>query len=257
MRVTPRDISGPVPFEELPQEIQAVMSSLLEGLKATLSDSLFGVYLYGAMVFPETRYIQDIDFHVILNRKLTQDERKRIKRLHQGLGIEFPQFKDELDGYYILLGDAQQISTPWHQIYPDVSDDVWSLHIAHMRSGYCVVLSGPEPRSFLPEPAWEDLVLGLQAALERTLKYLGMYPDYCILNLCRTLYSFSAKNVVVSKRRAGEWVRERFPEWAQLVEAALRVFEREEHEQDRQLLVSQVQEFKRFVVGGIQTSCQD
>jgi len=239
MRVTPRDISRPVPFEELPREIQAICDSLLEGLKATLSDSLFGVYLYGAMVFPETRYIQDIDFHVILNRKLTHDEKKRVERLHQRLSVKFPQFKDDdLDGYYILLSDAQQISTPWHQIYPDVSDEAWPLHIAHMRAGYCIVLSGPKPKSFLPEPMWKDLVVGLEASLKCTLKYVDMHPDYCMLNFCRILYSFSTKNVVVSKRRAAEWVQGQFPEWSQLIETALRVYEREEHEEDRQLLVS-------------------
>ena len=112
MRVTPKDISGPLPFEELPPEIQAISNSLLDGLKVALDDNLWGIYLYGAMVFPETRYIQDIDFHVILNRNLTHDEKERVKTLHQKLNIEFPQFKDELDGYYILLSDAQQISTP-------------------------------------------------------------------------------------------------------------------------------------------------
>ena len=65
MRVTPGDAGGPVAFEALPQQVQAVMSSLVEGLKATLNDNLFAVYLYGAMVFPETKYVQDIDFHVI------------------------------------------------------------------------------------------------------------------------------------------------------------------------------------------------
>jgi hypothetical protein len=57
MRVTPKDISGPVPFEGLPREIQAISNSLLDGLKVVLNDNLWGIYLYGAMVFPETRYI--------------------------------------------------------------------------------------------------------------------------------------------------------------------------------------------------------
>ncbi len=258
MRVTPKDICGPLPSEELPREIQAICDSLLEGLKVALNDNLFGAYLYGAMVFPETRYIQDIDFHVILNRNLTHDEKERVKTLHQELTVKFPQFKDDdLDGYYILLSDAQQIPTPWHQIYPDIPDESWPLHIAHMRTGYCVVLSGPEPKSLLPEPMWEDLALGLDASLRCTLKYLDTHPDYCVLNFCRILYSFSTKNVVVSKRRAAEWVQEQFPEWSQLIAAALRVYEREEHEEDRQVLVSRIKEFNQFIVSGIEASYQD
>jgi hypothetical protein len=255
MRVIPKDISGPVPFKGLPQEIQAISNSLLDGLKVVLNDYLWGIYLYGAMVFPETRYIQDIDFHVILNRNLTHDEKERVKALHRVLSIKFPRFKDELDGYYILLSDARQISTPWHQIYPDIPDESWSLHIAHMRAGYCIVLYGPEPKSFLPEPTWEDLVFGLDAALKHTLKYLDTHPDYCMLNFCRILYSFSTKNVVVSKRRAAEWIQEQFPGWSQLTGCALRVFEREERKEDRNLLQSKTREFYQFLCRKIEEFC--
>ena len=60
-------------------------NSLLEGLKATLADNLYGVYLFGAAVFPESRYIQDIDFFVIVNRPLTAHESEEIRQLHEAL----------------------------------------------------------------------------------------------------------------------------------------------------------------------------
>ncbi len=247
MRVTPKDINRPLHFEELPREIQVISKSLLDGLKAILNDNLWGIYLYGAMVFPETRYIQDIDFHVILKRKPTSDEKERVKMLHQMLNSKFPQFKDELDGYYILLSDARQISTPWHQIYPDIPDESWPLHIAHMRAGYCIVMFGPEPKSVLPVPTWEDFTPSLEASLKHTFKYLDMYPDYSVLNFCRILYSYRTKNVVVSKRQAAVWSQEKFPEWSRLIECALRVFEREEKNEDRSLLQYKIREFHQFL----------
>lgn len=258
MRVTPGDAGGPVAFEALPQQVQAVMSSLVEGLKATLNDNLFAVYLYGAMVFPETKYVQDIDFHVILRRGLTYDDKEQVKALHERLCVSFPQFKDDdLDGYYILLSDARQVSIPWHQIYPDIPDETWPLHIAHMRAGYCIVLFGPEPKSFLPEPTWKDLSSSLQATLRSTFGYLDSHPDYCILNFCRILYSFSTRDVVVSKSRAASWARQQLPQWSGLIDAALRVFQRDEHEGDRQLLVQSMEQFKPFIIGRIETLYED
>ena len=142
MKVIPKDSNAPLNFNRLPPEIQTVCTRLLDGLKAALSDNLYGIYLYGAVVFPETRYIQDIDFHVIVKRLLTDREKEDIKKLHSELtelNEEFPHSTDELDGYYILLSDARKITTPWHQVYPDIPDESWPLHIAHMRAGYCII----------------------------------------------------------------------------------------------------------------------
>jgi hypothetical protein len=256
MKVFTHDLHGPLNFEQIPPEIQRVCNSLLDGLRKTLNENLFGIYLYGAMVFPETRFIQDIDFHVILRRKLTTREIDAVKNLHNSLATKFPDLGNELDGYYILLSDAQIISIPWHQIYPNLPDESWPIHVAHMRAGYCIVLFGPEPCSFLPEPTWEDLVVSLKASLKHTLKYLDTHPDYCILNFCRILYSYRMKDVVVSKRTTAKWVIVSFHNWRQLVEAALRVYEREgqEQEKDRQFLESEIKNFYQFITGEIETS---
>ncbi len=251
MRVNHKDSINPLSFDELPPEIQAVCTGLLDGLKAALSDNLYGVYLYGAMVFPETRYVEDIDFHVIVNKKLTDPEKEAIKKLHHELSEESPFTKEDLDGYYILVEDARKMSTPWHQVYPDIPDEAWPLHIAHMRAGYCIILHGPAPSEFLPEPTWQDLKAGLESSMKHTGKNLDMHPAYCVLNLCRLLYSYRTQDVVVSKRLAAEWTMEHFPDWQELVDSALRVFEREEKNEDKSLLESRIHEFHRFVITAI------
>jgi hypothetical protein len=247
MKVFPRKISEPLSFDQLPEEIRKICGTLLDGLRKVLNRNLYGIYLYGAIVFPETRYIEDIDFHVILKSKLTSREKDDIKKLHERLNEQYPQFRDEFDGYYILVSDAKKTSTPWHQIYPDIPDESWPLHIAHMRAGYCIVLCGPEPKSFLPEPTWDELVVGLESSLNHTLKYIDIHPEYCICNFCRILYSFNKKNVVVSKRRATEWAQEQYPEWGELIMSATRSFEREESNEDRAFLQSKIREFHRFL----------
>lgn len=254
MKVTPVNTKNPLGFNHLPQEIRAICNRMLGGLISSLDDNLYGIYLYGAMVFPETRYIEDIDFHIIVNRKLTDPEKESIIKLHNQLSEEFHILKDDLDGYYILLEDAGHIKTPWHQVYPDIPDESWPLHIAHMRAGYCITLYGPEPRTFLPEPKWQDITKGLKATLNHTVENMEENPAYCILNFCRLLYSYTTGDVVVSKRGSAGWTQENFPEWSDLIKSALRVFEREERNGDRDRIQRKIKEFYKFVSDKIKES---
>lgn len=248
------DSSSPRGFGDLPQQVQTVSTSFLDGLKAALSENLHGVYLYGAIVFPESGYIHDIDFHVIVKRPLTTRENEEIRLLHKTLASEFPPLGAELDGYYILLDDAQQVSPPKHQVYPDIFDDSWALHRAHIRAGYCIILHGQDPKQIFPAPTWSELVAGLEAEQRFIEKHLSEYPDYCVLNLCRLVYSYSTKDVVISKRAAAEWGLDCFVEWRRLIEAALRVYEREEEGEDRRLLESETERFYQFAGDRIEES---
>ena len=241
-----KGLGGPRSFEDLPQDIQAVCTTLMEGLKAALGSNLYGIYLYGAMVFPETKHIHDIDCHAILKRPLTAHENEEVRQLHKELADEYPVIGDDLDGWYILLDDAQQASPPRHQVYPDLFDNSWALHHAHIRAGYCIVLYGPEPEQVFPAPAWSELMTGLESERMYIERHLSVYPDYCVLNLCRLLYSYRTNNVVISKQTAAEWALDNFTTWGPLVEAALRSYAREMNEEDIRLLESETERFYQF-----------
>ncbi|MFC2099382.1 aminoglycoside adenylyltransferase domain-containing protein, partial [Candidatus Bipolaricaulota bacterium] len=49
-------------------------------------------------------------------------------------------------------------------------------------------------------------------------KHLSQYPDYCVLNLCRLIYSHRTGDVVVSKFGAAAWAIDAFPEWRGLID---------------------------------------
>jgi hypothetical protein len=249
---------GPRSFEELPRDIQAVCITLLEGLKAALSENLYGIYLYGAMVFPETKHILDIDFHAIVKRPLTVRETDEIQHLYKELAEKFPPLGAELDGRYILLDDARQVSPPKLQMFhPELFDDSWTLHRAHIRAGYCIVLYGPEPEQVFPAPTWSELLAGLEVERMYIERHLSVYPDYCVLNLCRLLYSYRSKNVVISKQTAAEWVLDNFTTWKPLVEAALRSYAGEMREEDKRLLESETERFYQFACDIIEEMNRD
>ena len=201
-------------------QVASLCSTFLEGLLELLGEKLHGVYLYGAVAFPETTYTGDIDFHVILNDSLTDDEVAAVNDLHAALARDFPPLGAELDGYYILLEDTRSLDPPTHQLRKDLVDGSWALHCAHIRAGRCIALHGPDPRLVYPEPTWTEIEEALRGEMGYVEAHLTEYADYCILNLCRLMYSHETRDVVVSKTAAAAWALDQFSEWRTLIEAA-------------------------------------
>ncbi len=231
---------------KIPDEIQDLCQVFLRGLNTALGEKLYGVYLYGAMAFPEGGATGDIDFHVILKETLSDREKAELNVLHTTLARDFPPLGAALDGHYILLEEARQTSPPRHQLLADVTDNSWALHREHIRAGRCIVLQGPDPRQVYPPASWPELAGALQGEWDYVENHLDDYPDYCVLNLCRLMYSYDTRDVVVSKRASAEWAYAAFPEWRPHIEAARKSYERRATTQDKELLKAEVKSFFDF-----------
>jgi len=232
-------------FRELPSKVQDICNGLVDGLKEILGRKMYGIYMYGAAVFPDSGPVTDIDCHVILNEPLDDRNREAVFRLYSRLKKDYPPLGQELDIWYILFGDAQKAELPTNQLKTNMSDEWWALHRAHVRAGRYITLFGPEPDDIFPTPSWEDITLALDYELEYIKNNLK-YPAYCTLNLCRIMYSFSKRDVVVSKRFSGLWAIEKFPEWVDMIRAALRTYEGKDTNADKSLLQADLGRFLEF-----------
>ena len=231
---------------EVPIEIEGLCQAFRSGLIAALGEKLYGVYLYGAVAFPEGGATGDIDFHVILSEALDDGEKSALEELHAALTRGFPPLGGELDGYYILLEEARQTARPNHQLLPGVTDNSWALHREHIRAGRCIVLHGPDPGQIYSPASWPELASALQGELDYVEEHLADYPDYCVLNLCRLIYSFGTRDVVISKRAAAAWACDTFPAWKLLIETAIKSYDRRATAHDRAFLASEVCPFFQF-----------
>lgn len=236
---------------EPPEEFGNLLQAFLDGLKTILGEKLFGAYLYGALAFPETEVLGDIDFHAILSARLTNEEKISLNDLHTNLARNYPPLGAEMDGYYLLLEDTYQTIPPGDQRLDGIIDDAWALHCAHIRSGRCIVLYGPDPKHVYPEPTWTDLVSALLSELAYIERKLYVYPDYCFLNLCRLMYSFERRDVVISKAAAAEWANERYPQWCPYIDLALKTYAKQATAQDRERMLSGAVDFFHFSCGAI------
>ena len=149
------------------------------------------------------------------------------------------------DVYFILLKEARGKEDPQHQLQPALYDTAWPLHCAHIRAGHYRVLNGPEPNKIFPSPTWDAIT----SALEKELVYIQdhlNYPAYCILNLCRILYSYTTQDPAISKQACGTWASQQYPDWEMIIQAALRFYRRLNGPADEILMRARVEAFLAF-----------
>lgn len=237
-------------------DINGISRAFARGLQRILGQKLYGAYIYGAAAFPDSAPTGDIDFHVILESELTDEERFEVERFHESLAERFPTLGGEMDGYYLLLADARRTAPPRSEMWQRATDDSWALHRAHVRAGRCIVLYGPDPGEIYPPASWPEIEHALYGELDYVAKHLGDYSDYCILNLCRLIHSFETRDVVVSKAQAAAWTHEALPEWRRHIKLAKKSYARQATAEDRQFMLAEVGRFFEFARARIERVCK-
>lgn len=234
------------------EQVKTLGAAFARGLKHILADKLVAAYIFGAAAFPDTVHTGDVDFHVILSAELTEAERAALEELHRDLARQFPPLGGEMDGHYILLQDARRQTPPRSQMWQRATDTAWALHCAHIRAGRYITLHGPNPRHIYPAASWSGIETALYGELDYVEEHLSVYPDYCILNLCRLIYSFETKDVVISKAAAAEWAYKHYPQWQRHIELARKSYAGKATAQDRQFMLAEVEQFFHFASSRIE-----
>ncbi|MEW5994476.1 MAG: aminoglycoside adenylyltransferase domain-containing protein [Candidatus Zixiibacteriota bacterium] len=228
------------------EQVSVIGRAFVHGLRRILGNKLFGLYIYGGAAFPDDFPLGDIDFHVILADPLTDDERSGLYELHDSLARDFPPLGVDMDGYYILLADARGAQPPRSQMWRRATDKSWALHREHIRAGRHIALDGPDPREIYPPATWPEIEQALEWELQYVEDHLDRYPDYCILQLCRLIYSYETGDVVVSKVQASNWARDALPEWRRHIELARKSYARQAMPEDREFMLTEIRAFLEF-----------
>jgi hypothetical protein len=151
----------------------------------------------------------------------------------------------DLDGYTILLADARTTDLPHDQVFNAV-DESWALHRAHVHAGRFHLVTGTDPRHIVPAPGWDEIVGGLDCEMTFIVQN-PQHPQFGMLNLARLLYTWTTRDVVLSKCQAAEWALANLaPEWHPAVEAAVRDYARRPLPGDRALLERALPDFLGF-----------
>ncbi|MGH7469813.1 MAG: nucleotidyltransferase domain-containing protein [Longimicrobiales bacterium] len=182
---------------------------MVRGLREHLADNLVGIYLQGSFAVGGYDEHSDVDFIVVLERDITDDELGRLQDLHRRVFDLPSEWAKHLEGSYFpksVLATVQAAGSPvWYLDHGARtlvrSDHCNTVVVRVVLREYGVSLLGPDPDQLVDPIVVTDLQRDILATihdwgrdiLENPARYTNrFYQGFIILNYCRMLHDLSS-----------------------------------------------------------------
>jgi predicted nucleotidyltransferase len=215
-------------------EIGVLLDEILLRMRKLLGEKLAGLYVYGSLVAGDFDYeISDIDLLAATTNLIDENEFAALERMHAGLVEDFPAWDNRIEVAYASLDYLKTFKTKTSKIantspgeplhFLEAGRD-WLLNWYFVRE-HGVKLFGADAGEIIEPVSKREFVEAVREQAEERAanvdkaRHWRPYQAYLIMTVCRALYAVKFGEQV-SKRRASVWVKERFPEYAALIENA-------------------------------------
>jgi hypothetical protein len=219
-------------------DLNGVLTELLNGAHAVLEKRLYGAYLTGSFALGDADKYSDVDFLVVAQAPVSEKQHVALGALHLRLfALESP-WAQHLEGSYAPLALIRRLDTeraPFLYLDNGSTDLIWSDHdntavVRWTLREHGVTLLGPAPTEFINPVSPTHLRQEMRRIVAEWAEFLQTEPEqlgnawlqpHAVLSHCRILYTVE-HGVVASKRVAGLWARDTLDtEWSGLIQRAL------------------------------------
>jgi predicted nucleotidyltransferase len=223
-------VSSNGPIEE------PALGELVIRTQAVLGADLVAIYLYGSFVSGGfDAGVSDLDLVAVTGAEVEQIDLGGLERMHGDFIAARPEWTDRIEVVYIGRDALASFGTsharlavvspgePFH--LRDERPAAWIQNWYLVREGG-IALSGPPAADVVPPITWPEFVDATTRYAEeistRRLEDTGPGSlAYAVLTMCRALFTIRTDGLG-TKQEAAAWARQRMPEWAWLIDAALR-----------------------------------
>jgi Aminoglycoside adenylyltransferase, C-terminal domain/Nucleotidyltransferase domain len=213
----------------------SILESLVAEIRGRLGEDLVGLYLYGSAVTGGfDPGVSDVDLMAVTAPEVEDLDLAGLEAMHLDLVRRNPDWKDRIDVTYIgrptlaaFRSNAGRLAVispgePFH-VVGDVAD--WLLTWYQVQQT-AVPLDGPHQGELIPAISDPEFVAAIARHAQTFRNRVYAEPSfgaraYAVLTMCRALRTVLT-DTHSSKQDAAAWVRERMPEWAWLIDEALR-----------------------------------
>lgn len=216
--------------------VAVLLEELVGDIRGALGEDLVAVYLYGSYVSGGfDPGVSDLDLVAVTSTDAEELDLERLGATHAAFADRHPEWNDRIETVYIGREALRSFRTsrgrlavispgePFHLREEPPAEWVQNWYLV-LETG--VRLYGPPPDSLIPPVAWDEFVAASRRYLEQTAAkrledFSPSYLAYSVLTACRAQRTIEA-GTHRSKQEAAAWARERDPESAGLIDAALR-----------------------------------
>jgi predicted nucleotidyltransferase len=216
--------------------IPALIEELVFDIRAALGEDLVGIYLYGSYVSGGfDPGVSDLDLVAVTSREAEVVDLVGLGRMHRAFASRHPEWDDRIETVYVGVDTLRSFRTSRDRLAVISPGEPFHLRnerpVEWVQNWYLVresgvVLFGPPAASLIPPVAWSEFVdasrrYAAEIAAQRLEDFSQGYLAYSVLTVCRARQTVEIGGYG-SKQEAAAWAKERDPEWAGLIEAALR-----------------------------------
>jgi predicted nucleotidyltransferase len=219
--------------------LDELLAAFVAGARDALGVNFVAAYLAGSVALGAADEHSDVDFLVVTERRVDDDEQRRVADLHRRLYTLDTPWAQHLEGSYAPRGELRRPNgARWFFLDNGSTELVWDAHCntALVRSvllAHPVVLAGPPPSELVDPVSPAQLRDEARATLLEYASWAhdphGDWPHdmsawsqpYLVLTLCRGLFTLEHGRVG-SKHEAAAWAAGALDErWRPLIEAAV------------------------------------
>jgi predicted nucleotidyltransferase len=221
-------------------DVNEILNVLLTNVKRILQSQLVGMYLFGSLANGGFDQFSDIDILIVTDGEISKDQFSALQTMHAEIAQLDSPWAIQQEVSYIPKEALRRFDPPNNQ-HPHLdrgsnetlhmmtheSDWIIQRHILRERG---VVVAGPDPKTLIdpisPDglrgavanllPLWTDLFFENPPRIDKR-----GYQSYCVLSLCRMLYTLK-HGEIVTKQLAAQWAKENIDsQWKPLIERAM------------------------------------
>ena len=217
-------------------ETDAFLEDLVSRIHRELGDGLVAVYLYGSYVSGGfDPGVSDLDLVAVTGADAGDLDLAGLDRVHRDVVSREPEWDDRLEIVYVGRAALQAFRTtegplavispgePFHLRSDRLTDWVQNWYLVRETG---VTLYGPPAADIVPAIEWSEFVAA-------TARYAGEISArnladasaqtlaYEVLTMCRAFMTVHTQTHP-TKQDAAAWTQEQLPDWAWLIDVALR-----------------------------------
>lgn len=220
--------------EEL--DAEAMLDLARSSVLHTLGERAVGGYLFGSLATGDfDQGVSDIDVLVVTATDLTGPELAALQELHRHLAVGYPEWADRVEVIYVSVDalatfrtrrSALSVTSPGEPFHTTTGGRDWLVNWYNVQQAGRL-LFGPPAATVIPAITVEEVKEELREQVRRwpaRVRSGGAagWLAYAVLTVARA-WDTITRGEVRSKVQSAHWAGRELPEWADLLERAVRV----------------------------------